>query len=130
MPAKGHVKPDRLTRRIKPAFTHAEALALAADAKACGMTNAKFVRALVLSARGDATHKPRRKRNRDTNKLADEIHLLAMQVKRLGTNVNQIAKQANAGMVAVGRAEVQYLLNQHQQLMSLAIAYLERANTL
>ena len=128
MLAKGHETPVRLSRRIKAAFTHVEALGLTADAKACGMTQAKFIRALVLSGRGDTTHKPKRKRNRDADKLADEIHLLAMQVKKLGTNVNQMAKQANAGMVAIGRAEVQYLLNQHQQLMSLAIAYLERAN--
>jgi hypothetical protein len=50
-----------------------------------------------------------------------------MQIKKLGTNINQLARQANAGMVPISRAEVIYMLNQHQVVMSKAIAALERA---
>jgi hypothetical protein len=127
MPRKGFVKSDPLIRPFKPPFTHAEASAIRKDAEHCDMPVGRFISHLVLSARGDVTKKPKRKRNRDTDKLADEVHALAMQVKKLGTNVNQLAKQANIGLVPISRAELQYVLNQQQQLLSAAAAYLEKA---
>lgn len=127
MPAKGYRKPKRMDRRVKAAFTHAEALDLAETAKACGLTQAKYMRALVLAAAGDKTKAPKRKRAVHAGKLSDDIHLLGIQVKKLGTNINQLAKQANTGLVPLTRAEVQYMLNRHQLITSAALAYLERA---
>ena len=127
MPVKGYRKPERIDRRVKAAFTHAEALDLAEKAKACGLTQAKYLRALALAAAGDKSKAPKRKRSLDANRLSHDIHLLGMQVKKLGTNVNQLAKQANTGLVPLTRAEVQYILNQHQLVLSATKAYLERA---
>ena len=127
MPVKGYRKPERMDRRVKAAFTHAEALDLADKAKACGLTQAKYLRALALAAAGDNTKAPKRKRSIQTNKLSHDVHLLGMQVKKLGTNINQLAKQANTGLVPLTRAEVQYMLNRHQVVLSAALAYLERA---
>ena len=56
-----------------------------------------------------------------------ELHELAMQIKKLGTNVNQLAKQANQGMVPIERREITYMLNQHQLVMSNAIAAIEKS---
>jgi hypothetical protein len=126
MPAKGCTKADKLKRPIKPGFTELELRAIAAEAKACGMTKAKYVRQLVLSARG-AGEKPRRKRNRDEGRLADEVHQLGLQARKIGTNVNQLAHKANQGVVPISRGEVQYMLNQLQLMTSAAIAHLEKA---
>jgi hypothetical protein len=55
------------------------------------------------------------------------IHKLAIQVKKLGTNNNQLARQADAGMVPIRRHEVDAMLALHEDLMRMAIAYVERA---
>jgi hypothetical protein len=56
-----------------------------------------------------------------------EIHELAIRVKKLGTNNNQRGRQANAGMVPIRRHEVDAMLALHEDLMRMAIAYVERA---
>ena len=58
-----------------------------------------------------------------------EVHQLAMQIKKLGTNLNQLAKQANTGMVPISREEILYILNQHQLLMSHALSMFESSDT-
>lgn len=89
------------------------------------MTEASYIHQAVLACWGKEP-KPRPQKNADKYKLAATLQHVAFQVKKLGVNVNQLAKQANNGMVPVTRAEVHYLLNQHQMLMSRAIAAIER----
>lgn len=96
-------------------------------AKDCGMPESKWMRGVLEVAVGDAGKLPARKRVKDADRLAHDINQVGVQLRRLGTNINQLAKQANAGLVAVTRAEVQYLLNQHQVVLSAAKALLERA---
>ena len=130
MSTKRRAATETLSRqRSKVSLSPALKLKIASEAKACGMPKAKFMRQVLEAAVGDKKAMPRRKRVNDAEPLAHAINNMAIQVKRLGTNVNQLAKQANAGMVAVTRAEVQYVLNQHQQLLSKAIAYFEKSDT-
>lgn len=131
MPSKTNARPvvspadrERIHRRKKVPFTDSEVVRLREEAKAAGMTEAKYMRQAVLACWGE-TPKPKRRACHDDLKLTHNIGLLAFQVKKLGTNVNQLAKQANTGLVPVSRAEVQYLLNQHQMLLTRAIAAIE-----
>ncbi|MFD0986154.1 plasmid mobilization relaxosome protein MobC [Methyloligella solikamskensis] len=119
-----------MSNRIKVQFTDAQAEALARQADATGQTVAGYIRGTVLATLEETAEKGGRARSARQHaamlQLA-EIHALAMQIKKLGTNINQLARQSNAGMVPITRAEVIYMLNQHQVVMSKAIAALERA---
>lgn len=94
------------------------------------MQRASYVRAVVLKdlelANPQGTPSAKKAANHASMLNVAELHTLAMQVKKLGTNVNQLAKQANQAMVPITRAEVLYMLNQHQLLMSKAIATVEK----
>jgi len=132
MPARGHTKTKPLSNRIKVQFTDAHLAALKDKADSLGMTVAAYVRAAVLVDMDNVPDKPTLPKKPHVHAALlelSEIHSLAMQIKKLGTNVNQIAKQANAGMVPVKRSEVVYMLNQHQLIMSQAVATLEKATT-
>lgn len=121
---------DLLTTRLKVQFTTSQANDLSHRAEAVGMTVAGYVRFLVISdleAHGPNPAAAQRKaRKHDIMLRVAELNALAMQVKRLGVNINQMAHQANTGMVPISRAEVVYILNQHQLLMSNAIAAVEK----
>ncbi|MDX2264114.1 MAG: plasmid mobilization relaxosome protein MobC [Hyphomicrobiales bacterium] len=127
MPAPGHRKPDSLCRRIRVQLSDVEQRRLAAAAKDAGVSQSAYVRALIASATTGAKHPtpPRSKRTAEKLEIA-EVHQLAMQVKRLGTNVNQMAKQANEGLVPLRRAEVEDILKRHERLLTAAILYFER----
>jgi len=116
---------DKLVRGPKLSLTDAEHTRLADEAKACGMTQAKYMRQAV-TAMWNQTPKPKRKPGRDVQELTHALSLMAFQVKKLGTNVNQLAHQANAGMVPITEPEIRYVLNQHQLLMSAIIAAVEK----
>lgn len=103
--------------RERATFTPEERLVLESNAAACGMTKARYIHDVVVASWTSAPP-PRPKRGTDKSKLVAELNVLAWQIGKLGTNVNQLAKQANTGMVQVSRAEIQYLLNQQQVLMS------------
>jgi len=129
MPARGHRKSDQLDAVLKIRLSRAQRRQVDALAEVCGVTSSALVRDLfdqALAGAG-AIKPPKPARNHESLLRAAEVHQLAMQVKKLGTNINQLARQANAGMVPLSRAEVQYMLNQHQLLISRAIAYVEKA---
>lgn len=127
MPSHGDTRREPLTVRVKVQFTAAQAQSIDARADALGMTIAGYLRTLALADLGQAepTSRHRARMHENLTRIA-ELHALAMQVKRLGVNVNQLAHQANVGLVQVTRAEVIYMLNQHQLLMSDAHAAIER----
>lgn len=126
MPAKGHVKADRLTHREKVSVTPALSAKLAEKAKACGMTKSRFMRHVLEVAVGERDDRPRARRNVRSDNLSHEVHNLAMHIKKLGTNINQLARQANQGMVPITEAEARYMKNQHQMVLSAAVAFFER----
>jgi hypothetical protein len=121
---------ERLGRRPR----RREKLTLPADlklkvahaAKARGVPRATFMRQAIEVAVGRTPKLPVRRRRAEDDRLAHHIHLLTVQLKKLGTNVNQIAKQANSGMVPISLAEARYLVNQLQILQSAAKATLEK----
>lgn len=102
--------------------------ALQGRADDVGMTVSAYVRQLVLADLDPGVKPPseQKSRQRSMMLLAAELHGLAMQVKKLGTNVNQMSKQANTGMVPLTRGEVTYLLNQHQVLLSHVTSTIEK----
>ncbi|MFO0734203.1 MAG: plasmid mobilization relaxosome protein MobC [Nitrospiraceae bacterium] len=106
MPAKGFTKPEPLSTRIKVGLSDDVAGRLDAKAAAASMTVARYVRSLIEHDLGDRQSKPTVARNHATMLLLAEVHTLAMQIKKLGTNVNQIAHQVNAGVVPVTTAEM------------------------
>lgn len=115
----------RLRRRAKVPFTVDEEARVKASAKGAGMTQAKFMRQAVLAATGDA-EKPKLRKGIHSQELLHALNVIALQIKKHGTNINQLAHQANAGMVPITRKEVEYVLNFNQVLMSKAIAAVER----
>lgn len=128
MPAKGTHKRDPLDRLVKTRLTEDQAIALAELAKSCQMTRARYVRQLIEGAlQGAVQHpKPRSRAFREREQLACAVNALGLQAKRLGNNVNQLARQANTGLVPVKRSEIVYTLNQLQVLTSAARTALER----
>ena len=88
MPPRGYRKSHAESRseRIDVYVTPAELAAIDEAAETCDQTRAAFVRACALGARPQA--KPARI-------SADAIR----QLTKVGNNLNQLAKQANAGFV-------------------------------
>lgn len=114
----------RRTAKVRTNFTAAEDARVRDLANAHGMTQAAFVRHVVLTAAGQLP-KPLRKKTKERDQLLHVLNVIAVQIKKHGTNVNQLAHQANAGMVPITRKEVEYMLNFDQVLMSKAIAAVE-----
>lgn len=112
-------------RRKKVGFTADEEVKVQAAADAAGLTETAFMHAAVLAAVGLASP-VRPNRNSGRHALAQVLARLEFQWKKLGTNINQLAHQANAGLVPLRRAEIDYLLNQHQLLFSDSKATLEK----
>lgn len=126
MPAKGTSKPKdmRRTRRAKAAFTDDELLTVTDAAKASRRTVSRYMRESALAAAGIGV-KPKMAKGRNSHELLHALHALAVQIKKQGTNINQLAHQANAGMVPINRKEVEYILNMQQLLLSKATAAVE-----
>lgn len=112
-------------RRKKVGLTSDEEMKLQAAANAVGLTETAFMHAAILTALGLALP-VRPNRNSGRHALAQELARLEYQWKKLGTNINQLAHQANVGLVPLRQAEVDYILNQHQLLFSASRATLER----
>ena len=127
MPARGHQKSDPVDHRTRVQLTAAQAARLAELADNAGMSQSEYMRSLLDSAASGANGVPKPKRQSGTMLQLVEIHELAMQVKKLGTNINQLAHQANSGMVPLTRGEVENMLALHEQLMLRAIAVVEKA---
>lgn len=116
---------DRLQRGPKVTLSERQRSRLAGAAKDAGMTQSKYIRQCAIAC-WDQKEKPKPIKAADRIALTNAIGVLALQVKKLGGNFNQIAKQANAGMVQVKRSEVLYAMNLLQVFMSKAMAAVER----
>lgn len=112
------------TAMIRTYFNADEEAIIARMAAAHGLSRAELVRHVVLTSAGQLP-KPTRKRTKNRDELLHALSVLAVQLKKLGANVNQLAHQANAGIVPVTRTESQYMLNAHQILLSKATAAVE-----
>jgi DNA-binding MarR family transcriptional regulator len=127
MPAKGYQKPDPVDRRIRVQLTDAQAEKLASLADEAAVSQSEYMRSLLDSAGDGVLKEPKPRRASPAMLKLVEIHELAMQVKKLGTNINQLARQANTGMVPISRAEVQDMLARHEAVLTAAIALIEKS---
>jgi hypothetical protein len=129
MPVKGFHKPEPMDHRVKVQFTATQSVLIDERAAACGLTTAAYLRELALNDVGILAKPPKPKRTRDATLQLAEIHQLAMQVKKLGVNFNQLARQANTGMVPLSRNEIVYFSNQHQLMLARIAAVFEKLLT-
>lgn len=106
-------------------LTPDDAERLRSAAKAAGLHQHEYVRSAVMASITGVPG-PRPKKTAATNHLAVEIARLAFQVGKLGNNVNQLARQANTGLVPLTRAEIEYFNNMQQRLLTLATAAIEK----
>ena len=87
-PRKDNRKDVRLTAR----FTEAEANTVNTAADAAGVTVSDLLRSCVLE-----TPLPKRSRRKPVVQYADELAAVLRGIGRIGNNINQLAKVANAG---------------------------------
>jgi hypothetical protein len=113
------------TVRKKLFLTPDENGLLKRESKAAGLLQQDYMRHAVRAALTQAPP-PKRKASVTRNELAHEISMIAFQLKKAGTNLNQIAKQANTGLVPITRAEVIHFMNTHQRVLTLSVAALEK----
>lgn len=107
----------RRSKRVQVGFTGEEKAWLKARAKEAGLEVSVYVHALVMAERGkDAPPRPRKFRVAD--EVLDAVNRTYLQLRKIGGNINQLAHQANAGMVAVTRSEAVYLINAVQTAVS------------
>jgi hypothetical protein len=120
MPPKGFQKPDPLDQRLKVNLTATESEAIAQRADAAGMTISAYVRQLIAIDLGHRAEAPKPRTDRKTMELLAEVHMLAMQVKRIGVNINQMARQANTGLVPLSVSEMRVMQAQVADAMDRA----------
>ena len=86
MPRKGFLKPSdqRREKRVHALFTEAELLQVQASAGAAGLTVSAYLRACSLG------QKPKAKPSRVASEMVRELN-------RIGVNLHQLLKHANAG---------------------------------
>ncbi|MGD9803437.1 MAG: plasmid mobilization relaxosome protein MobC [Hyphomicrobiaceae bacterium] len=127
--AKNHRKAQPLSERIKVQLTVEQRDILEARAEAAGITLAAYMRQCALVSLGGpgAPKRPPLKRKREQELTFAEIHEMAMQVRKVGINLNQLAHQANSGLVPIKREEIVYIQNRIQTVLSEASAAMERA---
>ncbi len=77
-------------------FSRKEHDALKEKARQCGLTKSAFLRRLILN-------KPVKARP------PEALHELYVEINRIGTNINQIARACNAGMTPPDSAAAQAL---------------------
>ncbi len=113
------------TVRKKLFLTPAENTLLEKEAKAAKLLQKDYLRLCVVAAMTQAPP-PKRKAVVSKNELAHEISMIAFQLKKLGNNLNQMAKQANTGLVPITEREIYYFLNMHQRVLTMSSAALEK----
>ena len=131
MPAKAMRNVDPLINRLSTNVDRELLQAFRQRALLAGQTDARYLRHLIAEDAGKAVATPPLKRRQmqrvQLDALAHEVNQLGLQFRKIGVNVNQLAKQANAGMVPVTRAEAVRAMTQLDLAMSQALAVLERA---
>ncbi|MBU2531161.1 MAG: MobC family plasmid mobilization relaxosome protein [Alphaproteobacteria bacterium] len=126
MPPRGFQKPEPLDQRLKVNLTAAEYLAVAGRADAAGLTISGYVRQLIAIDLGQTAKVPKHRTERHTLELLAEVHMLAMQVKRIGVNVNQMTRQANTGMVPLSVSELRVMQSQIANAMERAVVLFDK----
>lgn len=114
-----------MRHRRQIAFTDSELARLKSEADKAGLPDAKYMRQVMLAA-WSLAELPKARRANPRLEWVQEMCQLNFQLRKYGANLNQLAKQANQGMVPLSRPEIQYMLNALQTLFSKAAKVLER----
>lgn len=70
-------------------------------------TEAQLMRSLMKAAiEGQNPPKPKPEKTQKFEALITQLNALHVQIQRVGNNLNQVAKQANTGLVPVTRNEI------------------------
>lgn len=113
------------TVRKKLFLTPAENTLLKKETRAARLLERDYLRLSVVAAMTQAPP-PKRKAVVSKNDLAHEISMIAFQLKKIGNNLNQMAKQANTGLVPITEKEIYYFLSLHQRVLTMSSAALEK----
>lgn len=130
MPAKATRKLYPLANRLSTNVDQKVLEAFREKAVAAGLSDARYLRQLIEADVGSAVAAPALKRRQmqqmHSDALAHEINQVGLLLRKVGVNVNQLAKQANAGMVPITRTEAVHMMTEIELAMSRALAALER----
>lgn len=126
MPPKGFIKTEPVDQRLKVGLSAPDYAAVADRASAAGMTTAAYVRQLIAFDIGRTATPPKPRSDANLMTLLAEVHILAMQIKRIGINVNQMARQANTGMVPLTVPELRVMQTQVADVMTRALALFDK----
>jgi hypothetical protein len=132
MPAKDTRKANPLEHRLSTNVDDALHAAFLKRAEAVGLSDASYLRHLIALDVGAASAEDLKRRNLKRvgmDNLAHEVNQVGLHIRKVGVNVNQLAKQANAGMVPISRDEAVRMISELELAMSRAIAVMERALT-
>lgn len=112
---------EKLVDRIKVQYAPSETARLRKEAEARNVKLAAYIREASLTKQAVAGS---RVKGSETLKLSAEMAMYTAHLRRIGNNINQLAKQANSGMVAVTHEEMLAALGDLRQ-MALAIRKLQ-----
>jgi len=104
------------TNRVRSYMTDAELDIFKRLCVAHGTTEAQMVRTLVMAAA--AAQKPPApppEKARQMDELIHTVNGLHIQLRKIGSNLNQVARQANTSLVPVSRNEILAVFRAVQQ---------------
>ncbi|WP_072387048.1 plasmid mobilization relaxosome protein MobC [Hyphomicrobium sp. CS1BSMeth3] len=129
MPRKPARKAHPRNRRVYVYLTADERLQLAERARAENTTLTNFLRSRFTASQSPHPQPTPRRRlaTHAREQLAVSINNLAVEASRIGNNLNQLTRQANSGMVPLGKRELQQILAQLTDIQLRATAYLDAA---
>lgn len=98
MPAASYRKRDPLNRRVSTNLDGKLRAAFLARASAAGMSDARYLRHLIEQDAGVASPTEKLRRRTESriarDNLAHEVNVLGLHFRKIGTNINQMVKQA------------------------------------
>jgi hypothetical protein len=111
--------------QAKVLFSDAELVDIDANAEAERMTRAEYMRVATLE-KARRTTKVAGKKKKGSDETLAVLYEIRHHLKKIGGNVNQLAHQANTGMVPLTPKQIEYLGNLLQLGVSATIAATER----
>lgn len=130
MPAKATFKVNPLENRLSTNVDQTLLSSFREKAVAAGLSDARYLRQLIEADAGAGVSTPTLKRRQlqqaQADALAHEINQVGLQLRKVGVNVNQLAKQANAGLVPISRTEAIHMMTEIELALSRTLAALER----
>lgn len=126
MPAAAGAVDGKVVRLVqaKSHFSEEELKDIDAHAEAERLTRAEYMRMATLEKAGRSTRMAGKKKGDEATLAA--LYEIRHHLKKIGTNVNQIAHQANTGIVPLTPKQVEYLGNLLQLGINATIAAAER----